>query len=196
MHHMPRAAAILLLAAGAVSCQQNPIGPQPQADPIEAALALTDRQEQDYQPLLPRLFRQALTRIARTDGPDVAKSIADEIKRIHEAAATAQAAGDLELARRLREEVKLEMARVVVRVFGTQAVDRVLHFAHGRLGVLEARIRRLEAGGIEVPPGMVAAARSIRALLADARAEYAGGNSPQALVLGADAVNLLARVRS
>jgi hypothetical protein len=124
-------------------------------------------------------------------GEDTARKLGAEYVRFNRAAREAHAAGDTETARRLMQDAQAAAARVVTRVFGPPAVERVISHVGTGLEKLNARIAAAEAQGRDVTRAKEVAQKAQR-LYAAARAEARSDRMLAALIHATQAADLLA----
>ncbi len=190
------AAALLLAACGtpATSPEVTDDAPLTTIMPdlaVEAGTAGTER----YVPVLHRLLGHAVHHVARAHGKEAAEKILTEVKQVQGEIKAALERGDEEAARRGMMRLDHLAAMVTVRVFGPPVVGHVLQHGSQAFRALLQKIQAAEAAGHDVE-GARKAAAVVAQHLGAARAAAEKGEPVAALVHGARALDLLARLHA
>lgn len=187
----------LVLALAVAACSDSPTAAIDTELAPEAAIfadtatALTAERRQA--PTLALLFGAALSKVRDEGGREAVEALTAGLRRLHQEAHAAWAAGDRRLAHRKLEEARLEMARIVIRVAGPEVVRHVIHTGRTGLETLGERIRAGEAAGQDVSR-LRQVARVVNELLRAAQRSAEAGRPAVALLQGATAVDALRRL--
>ncbi|HSJ24918.1 MAG TPA: hypothetical protein VK929_09640 [Longimicrobiales bacterium] len=171
---------ILVVALGIVACDRSPGDPLDPRYDLASLLTADPTGSQPAPHTLPGLLHAAVHRVYTVHGPAAARTVVADLQRLQDDARRAVAVGDREAATARLEAVHTEELDVVLSVFGTGIVRRVMDGIELDAARLARSVADARLAGRDEPraDGLLDEAG---ALLAVAREAEAGGRHAAAL---------------
>ena len=198
-----RALIVPITIAAASACASDSVtGPTADelgVEPVELSLDAMDRgdavprAEDRSVPMLQRLLHEAVAKVRAESGDVAARRLLAPLRTILSQARDARLAGNIVKARRLLHEANLVAARIVLRAFGPQVVDRLDAAVTTGLSALLQRIAEIEAAGGDATR-LARAATAVEQLQERAASVAERDVHVRAILLLAHALDLLHRV--